>query len=600
MTSMLARVRTDEGTADGRLGSGRSARRPPSGPRFVWTPLRFGRWLLRCAKLSALTVAYAPPLLVATALGLESGPRWLRSYLQASGGLFVKLGQILALRYDLLPERYCRELAKLLDALPPVPTRVIRRTIEADLGRPVDKLFARFDETPLSCASVAQVHGAMLPSGESVVVKVVRPGSEAAFRGDLWLVEAGATLLELIGVGVRVGLRRVARELEAFTREEFDLVRELRNAELLEESMRGDGLAHAVPNTYPELSSRSVLTMQRIVGITVAELIAAREAGGPDADERLSDWRREGIEAGAVSRLLLRSMLVQMLRHRTFHADPHSANILVCPGGTLVFVDFGIFGWLDERQWAQQMRMRHALAAGKVHAAYTALVADFVFPAGMDVAAFETEMKEILWRWGQASRSPHATIQEKSAGALFLRVFDAVRRAGASIPSGLLRFFRALVVSDMVILKLDPDIDILAEVRAFLEEETTRLTVKTTARGAASAPATLVRLAAEAPEVALEALEWLADAPGTLRAPHASAPPSTSAPLLRVLFSVGSLIALAFTLVAAARPWLGGVAPVDALASSFGIDLAKHTGVGVGVGLGSFLLLRRLRAAVAR
>jgi predicted unusual protein kinase regulating ubiquinone biosynthesis (AarF/ABC1/UbiB family) len=242
--------------------------------------------------------------------------------------------------------------------------------------------------------------------------------------------------------------------------------------------------------------------------------------------------------------------------------------------------------------------MRQALSANRIHAAYTALVADFTFPAGMDVASFETEMKEILWTWSQASNSPHASIQEKSAGALFLRVFDAVRRAGAGIPSGLMRLFRALVISDMVILKLDPGIDILGEVRAFIEAETTRLTLKTTARGAVSAPATIVRLAAEAPEVALEALEWLAEVPGTRAAARPT--PAPSGRLVRVLLDAGAMVAGAFTVLAAARQLVSRLPGFDELATSVGIDVTGRPTLAICGGVVSFVLLRRLSASLAR
>jgi ubiquinone biosynthesis protein len=569
--------------------------RPPSGPSGGASPLLFARIFVRLCGVVVLSVVCIPAIVVAAALGLRTAPRLLRAYLQRIGGLFVKLGQILALRYDVLPERYCAELAKLLDGLPAVPTTAIKKVIEASLGKPVAELFATFEEAPLSCASVAQVHGARLAGGESVVVKVVRPGSEVLFRADLLFVRVGAAVLELLGIGTRLGLRRLARELTAFTHEEFDLLRELRNAEQIETCMKEDGVNHAVPRMLPDLSARSVLTMERIQGITATKLIAAVEA---DDRARLEEWRLEGIDPQAVAALLLRSMLVQMFRHRTFHADPHSSNMLVRPGGQLMFVDFGIFGWLDERQWSQQLRMRQALSSNRIHAAYVALVADFTFPAGMDVAAFEAEIKEILWSWSQASNSPHASIQEKSAGALFLRVFDSVRRAGAGIPSGLMRLFRALVISDMVILKLDPDIDILEEVRGFLSEEMTRLALKTTARGATSAPASIVRLAAEAPEVALEALEWLAEVPGARAAPQQA--PAPAGRLVRVLLDSAAMVVGAFTVLAAARQLVSHLPIFDEVTASFGVDVVGRPTLAIAAGAVSFTLLRRLSASLVR
>jgi ubiquinone biosynthesis protein len=562
--------------------------------------LRLVLVVARLCRLVVLSAAWLPLVGVAVLVRSKRAPAILRGYLQASGGLFVKLGQVLALRYDLLPVSYCAELTKLLDALPPVSTASIKKVVETSLGKPVAALFAEFDEAPLSCASVAQVHGATLPDGTRVVVKVVRPSSEIMFRADLAFVRAAAALAELVGLGTRMGLRRLARELSAFTREEFDLVRELRNAEQLEAALEKDEVAHAVPRTYPELTARSVLTMERIEGITASRLIAAVEA---DDRAALAAWKEQGIEPEAVAARLLRSMLIQMFRHRAFHADPHSSNILLRAGGELVFVDFGIFGWLDERQWAQQLRMRQALAANRVHAAYVALVSDFTFPRELDVAAFETDIKEILQSWSQASTSPHATIQEKSAGALFVRVFEAVRRAGVGIPTGLMRLFRALVISDMVILKLDPGIDLLDHVRAFMSEEMTRLAVVKTAKGATTAPATLARLVAEAPELALEAFEWLTDGPGARRGspgPAAGgAPPSTFDRLVRVLLDAASMAMGAFTILAVVRTVSSRLPIFEDVAAALSIDLGRPALV-IGGGLASFLMLRRMAAAVPR
>ncbi len=554
----------------------------------------------RLVAIAARAIVWLPAIAVAALLRLEAAPRLLRRYLQANGGLFVKGGQILALRYDLLPMRWCAELAKLLDGLPPVPTAAIKRVIAASLGKPVGELFATFEEQALSCASVAQVHGATLANGEAVVVKVVRPGAEILFNADLLAVGAAAATAELLGFGVRLGLRRLARELAVYTREELDLLRELRNAELLEARFAEDGVPHAVPRTYPALCARSVLTMERIDGVSLARLVTAVEDGDALA---LEDWRRQGIEVEAVASLLLRSMLVQMFRHRTFHADPHSANIFVRPGGLarrggeLVFVDFGIFGWLDERQWAQQIRMRQALSANRIHAAYVALVADFTFPRGMDVAAFEADVKEILWSWSQASLSPHATIQDKSAGTLFLKVFDVVRRAGAGIPAGLTRLFRALVISDMVILKLNPAIDILAEVRGFLTEEMRLIALQTTARHAAAAPAAIARFAAEAPEAALEALEWLAEQPGARPAPRPEPAPSAFA---RLVFRVGAAASAVVAVVAGGEGVFGRVTALDAVLLRLGVDAAGHPGTVVVGSVCAFVVFRRLGAAFAR
>ena len=139
----------------------------------------------RTARIVGLTVICLPAFLLRGLLGPRAGPRILRWYLQSCGAAFVKFGQVLAMRYDLLPVEYCEELSKLLDSLPPAPASLIIPVVERDLGRPLAECFAEFELTALAAASIAQVHGAKLLNGESVVVKVLRPGNHERFEIDL-------------------------------------------------------------------------------------------------------------------------------------------------------------------------------------------------------------------------------------------------------------------------------------------------------------------------------------------------------------------------------------------------------------------------------
>jgi ubiquinone biosynthesis protein len=575
-------------------GSDQSEDPLPSKPSPVAAPLFLPRYavlvLFRSCRLLVLSSVCLLPFAALALLGSARAPKLLRWYLEAAGGLFVKLGQILALRYDLIPARYCQELSRLLDALPALSTAAITRSIERGLGKRLAELFLKFDAEPLSCASVAQVHGATLRTGEAVVVKVVRPGVELSFRADLLLVSLCAHLLEFLGFGYRIGLRRLARELTVTTYEEFDLVRELRNAEQLAGEMRGDGIDHSIPKMYPAFSCRSVLTMERIDGIAATKLIAAVES---QDREQLQSWSLDGINPDAVAALLLRSMLVQMFRHRLFHADPHSANLLICRGGKIVFVDFGIFGWLDERQWSQQLKMRRALAANRIHAAYLALVSDFVLPPGIDVSAFEAEIKSILWNWSRLSSSRYASIREKSAGQLVLEVFSAARRAGVGIPSGIMPFFRALIISDMVILKLSPRIDVMGGLRSFLKEETAREMVKLAARSATIAPAAMARLIAETPEAALDVLEWLEGETRGARSVQRYPETARSGRLAHALLNQGALLSIIFSILVGVRQLVSHLPIFDYFTSALGIDVRQRPVLAIGAGIVSFVLLRR-------
>jgi predicted unusual protein kinase regulating ubiquinone biosynthesis (AarF/ABC1/UbiB family) len=214
-------------------------------------------FVARSLRFLALTAVLVPLFLVRRLGGPTAGPRVLRWYFQTSGATFVKLGQLLATRYDLLPAAYCEELATLLDSLPPEPLRRIVATIERDLGRPLATCFEDFELAPLASASVAQVHGARLLGGERVVVKVLRPGIEQRFRVDFFYFRLIAWFIHRLGVLPNVDLREIVRELRKLSSEETDLRREARNLREMHDLTASDDIDHYAPEVYPEYSARA-------------------------------------------------------------------------------------------------------------------------------------------------------------------------------------------------------------------------------------------------------------------------------------------------------------------------------------------------------
>jgi ubiquinone biosynthesis protein len=425
----------------------------------------------RSARIVALTVAFGVMFAGHRLVRRDSGPRILRWYLQSGGAAFVKLGQILAMRYDLLPARYCDELLKLLDSLPPIPFDAVAEVIESDLGRGVAECYAAIEPEALAAASIAQVHGARLHTGEAVVVKVVRPGMSRRFRIDFVYMRLGARLMDRFGPFGELNLKRLVGELIQVTKEELDFRREARNVYQMHDAMLDDDVDHYSPAIVPELCGRLVLTMERIEGVAVNTMIAALEAGDQAALDR---WAALGIEPERTAALLMRSVLEQSMRHRLFHADPHAANLIVMPGGTLAWIDFGMLGWLDERLWKAQFRMREAIVEGNVYAAYQQLLSTLEPLPPIDLSQFEAEITDLFRDWTVASYVPTASLLEKSSGFVFLRIFDAVRRAGLSLPVGLARLYRSIFVADIVMLKLDPGIDWVPIMRRFVRDEVLR------------------------------------------------------------------------------------------------------------------------------
>jgi ubiquinone biosynthesis protein len=262
----------------------------------------------------------------------------LRLALEELGPIFVKFGQALSTRRDLLPQDIADELAKLQDRVPPFPGRIARGIIERAEGRTIAELFSAFDETPLAAASIAQVHAARLPDGAEVVVKVLRPGMRECIERDLEVLYALAGLAQKYwSVGKRLRPIEIVAEYEKTVLDELDLMREAANASQLKRNFAGSDLLY-VPAVYWDYCRLDVMVMERIHGIPINDMERLKSAG--------TDIHRLA-ENG------VRIFFTQVFRHNFFHADMHPGNIFVIIDDPLrpryAAVDFGIVGTLDPR-----------------------------------------------------------------------------------------------------------------------------------------------------------------------------------------------------------------------------------------------------------
>ncbi|MGB1540511.1 MAG: AarF/UbiB family protein, partial [Rickettsiales bacterium] len=254
--------------------------------------------------------------------------------LEAMGPTFIKLGQALSTRADLMSEAVAEDLARLRDRLPPFSAQHMRKTVEADLEAPLDTLFAKFEEEPVAAASIAQVHLATTPDGEKVAVKVLRPGIRSAFTRDIALFYWIAEQLELRFPPLR-RLKPVAvvETFEDSIHKELDLRMEAAAAETLRNNTLEDNGLY-IPAIDWNRTAERVLTMERIEGIPISDVEAIKEAGH-DVNQLL--------------KIAADSLFQQVFRDGFFHADLHPGNLFVLPDGRLAAVDFGITGRIDKR-----------------------------------------------------------------------------------------------------------------------------------------------------------------------------------------------------------------------------------------------------------
>jgi ubiquinone biosynthesis protein len=359
----------------------------------------------------------------------------IRLTLEELGPTFIKFGQALSVRADLIPPDLIAELVTLQDHTAPLAPGVAEAAIEDELGKPVSRLFTSFEHEPMASASIAQVHGAVLPSGALVAVKVRRPGIAQVIAGDIEILMQLARLVErqvpALEIVDPVGL---VEEFARSIREELDLVREARNVERCAANFAGDPTVR-LPRVYRELSTRGVLTLERLEGIKISEL---DEAGaGPFVKQLVA---RRGADA----------MLRQVLVHGFFHADPHPGNILVLDGQVIGFLDFGIVGRLDETSRSQLARVVRAIWSRDV-AELTSLAIEITEPRGeVDRRRLGRDLGALVESYGDLP------IGDLSARDVLTDVVRVAAKHRLRMPSSLMALIKALVTTEGVGVQLDP------------------------------------------------------------------------------------------------------------------------------------------------
>src|ERR671934_261597 len=366
----------------------------------------------------------------------REGAREFREALEQLGTTYIKLGQLLSSRPDLLPDVYIEELGKLVDDVPPVPFPKVRRAIEEDL--PADT-FARLDEEPLATASIAQIHAALLKSGREVIVKVRRPGIVEQVDLDLDLLRSTAELLERRSERAQLlQARALADELEVHLRDELDFVEEAGNTELIA-SLLEDYEDLVVPRVIRPYVTERVLVLERIEGRKF------------DSNHGLAPER-----ARELARDFFRAYVYQVTVQGVYHADPHRGNVLLTEDGRLALVDFGLLGRLDD-----DTRRNLALLLLAMAQNHADDVADLILglsrtSLSSDEIGFLQDLRRKLPRY---HGRPLSGIRAGEALADLQRIsFDY----GISLPTSFALVGKTLAQADSIARVLHPELDPIA------------------------------------------------------------------------------------------------------------------------------------------
>lgn len=382
------------------------------------------------------------------------GPRRLRLALGQLGPTFIKLGQLLSSRGDLLPPAVVAELRYLQDEAPAIPFDEIRGTIETELGRPLEQCFADFDTTPLSAASLGQVHRAVLPDGREVTVKVLRPGVRQVIEADLQILSDAAYLLHRqVPALQRYHLPAFVRQFASQLEDELVYTFEAHNADRLRRAAAAAQVKVRVPEVIWQFTTARVLTTERLHGHRVDRLSGAAAS----------------LDRPAVAREFGQYMLHQILLDGFFHGDPHQGNVLVAADGTLILLDFGIVGYLDPR-----IRRLLAEAVRQVYQedieGLTATMAELgTLGPEAEVAALRSELAKIVSRFMLLPR------RDFPIGELLTRTLRALWLNHVRVPAELALTAKALLMTEAICSELDPDFDFRDLAQPVIEQARARL-----------------------------------------------------------------------------------------------------------------------------
>ena len=383
-----------------------------------------------------------------------SAPRGvrLRRALEDLGPIFIKFGQMLSTRRDLLPPDIADELALLQDRVPPFASELVLATIERVFGRPLDEVFRSFDLTPVASASVAQVHFAELPDATPVAVKVLRPNIGDVIEHDLALMRTAAALVDrLWREGRRLRPREVVAEFDKTIHDELDLMREAANCAQLRRNFRLSPLLR-VPEVYWDWTASEILVMERMAGIPIG---------------RIADLVAAGVDLKRLARAGVEIFFTQVFRDGFFHADMHPGNIFVgidaANHGKYVALDFGIMGTLSERDKSYLAKNFLAFFRRDYHRVAMTHVESGWVPANTRIDELTSEIRVVC--------EPifDRPLKEISLGKVLVQLFRASRRFNVEIQPQLVLLQKTLLNVEGLGRQLDPDLDLWTTAKPFLE-----------------------------------------------------------------------------------------------------------------------------------
>ncbi len=403
----------------------------------------------------------------------------IRMLLEELGPTFIKMGQILSTRPDLLSVEYIKELPKLQDNVPPFPFSDVKRIIEKELKKPLNAFFSKFDEQPVAAASIGQVHKAVTQGGEMVVVKIQRPGIKRIIEVDLEIMLHLSGLMErhLEGWDIQHPTK-IVREFAATLEKELDYSLEAAYMERFAMQFKGDARIH-VPRTYKNLMTKRVLTMEYIDGIKSSDL---------------DGLERNGLDRLKIARVGFDLIMQQIFVNGFFHADPHPGNIFVLPDNIICFIDFGMMGRINLRSREHFADLILSIVNQNEIKTVNAILNLTEYDDPPDYRSLERDVVEFMDKYC------YRPLKEVELGDLLRRILEVAASHRLNIPPDLFLMMKALSTIEGLGVKLDPDFDVVKQAAPFMRRlQFNRFNPRRIARNMADSGAEFYHLLQEIP-----------------------------------------------------------------------------------------------------
>jgi ubiquinone biosynthesis protein len=384
-----------------------------------------------------------------------SGPIQVRLALEELGGAWIKLGQALALRFDLLPTAYCYELFKLLNQVKTFPYAQARDIVRQDLLANPEDVFKSFEQAPFGAASIGQVHRAVLKSGERVAVKVQRPDIRRVIRSDIALMYVLSKFVDVTRIFGATRTREIIDEFARWTEDELDFLIEARNAHQIRLNAFGNTFEKDAKVYWNYCSSR-VLTMELIEGIPLIEIVYALQERDATYAMKL---KAASHDLGRIARNIFWNSLNQIYQHGYFHADLHPANLFVLPGDAIAYVDFGITGKLNDGVRSSLVQYAWHLFQGDIERAASEFMRWIAPSSRTSLKSARQDITNLMEDYLFCLRHPVENLGKEGVAAFEMGIMQAIRRHEMVLSPEVVAYFKAVMTATTVIYELSPNFD---------------------------------------------------------------------------------------------------------------------------------------------